>query len=81
MISISQPSLGEAICESIREVFLSASMLPKLMKRYLENGMKLLLTICYIHSKEEEILISTSVLARAVQVVHSRILLEGMLSN
>lgn len=32
IINVSQKSLGKAVCENICEVFLSASLLPKLVK-------------------------------------------------
>ena len=34
IVSSSQPALGRALCESFHEVFLSASLLPKLLKAY-----------------------------------------------
>lgn len=59
IITASQESLGNALCENIHEIFLSASLLPKLLK-----------------NKEEEILISTSVLARAIQLLKCGTLLK-----
>ena len=39
LISISEKSLGLALCDSIHEVFLCASLLPKLLKRWVETSL------------------------------------------
>ena len=86
-MSLFPQTLAKSVCDAIQELFLTASLLPKLAKSYVCVAMLVdpfsssSLCLPYLCRSEEDILLSTAVLARCIQFLSCKRLLTGTISS